>query len=355
LPAESPLTDTLRILDANLNRALEGLRVVEDYLRFVLESRQLTELCKQIRHELVSSMGHLDMRQLHRARDTLDDVGVQVTTGQEYARDSASSVVSASLNRVQQSLRCLEEYLKLDNTSAARTVEQLRYRTYTLEKVISVHGVASEKLRDARLYVLVDGMDSLGQFADRVAGLLESGVDVIQLRDKSLSDGELLQRGRLLRDRCRPAGTLLVINDRPDLARCVGADGVHLGQDDLPVKEARRIVGLDALIGVTTHSLPQARQAVVAGADYIGVGPVFPSCTKQFDEFPGLELLRAVAAEISLPAFAIGGIHDQNLADVLAGGFTRIAVSGAVTQAADPAGKVRVLCSLLMKKSSFVR
>ena len=349
LSAEFPLTDTLRILDANLNRTLEGLRVVEDYLRFVLENRQLTELCKQIRHELVSSLGYLDMRQLHRARDTIDDIGVRVTTGQEYERNSLTSVVSASLNRVQQSLRCLEEYLKLDNTSAARIVEQLRYRTYTLEKVISVHGAASEKLRDVRLYVLVDGMDSVGQFADRIAGLLESGVNMIQLRDKSLSDGELLQRGRVLRDRCCPVGTLLVMNDRPDIARCIGADGVHLGQDDLPVKEARRIVGSDALIGVSTHSLSQARQAVVAGADYIGVGPVFPSCTKQFDEFPGLELLRAVAGEISLPAFAIGGIHDQNLAEVLAGGFTRIAVSGVVTQASDPAGKVRILRSLLTK------
>ena len=102
--------------------------------------------------------------------------------------------------------------------------------------------------------------------------------------------------------------TLFIINDRPDLAALARADGVHVGQEELSVKDARSIVGPETLVGVSTHSIEQARQAVLDGANYIGVGPTFPSGTKQFEQFPGVELLRAVAAEIRLPAFAIGGI-----------------------------------------------
>ncbi len=125
------------------------------------------------------------------------------------------------------------------------------------------------------------------------------------------------------------------MNDRPDLAALASADGVHLGQEELSVKDARSIVGPQALVGVSTHSLEQARSAVIDGADYIGVGPTFPSGTKPFDEFPGVDLLRAVAAEIRLPAFAIGGIDATNVGQVLEAGFTRIAVAGAITTAED--------------------
>jgi len=353
LPAETPSPETLRILDASLNRALEGLRVVEDYLRFVLEDRHLTEICKRIRHELVISLACFDMRQLHRARDTIDDVGVHVETDQEYLRDSVSSVVSASLKRVQQSLRCLEEYVKLNDIAASRTLEQLRYRTYTLEKAISVRGVALQKLGDVRLYVLVDSMQSPQQFSARVRSIVKAGVDVIQLRDKDngQSDRELLESGHILREACCDTPTLFVMNDRPDLAYCVGADGVHLGQGDMPIKEARRIVGTSTFIGISTHNLAQAQGAVSAGADYIGVGPVFLSRTKHFDEFPGLELLREVSDNISLPIFAIGGIDRHNLADVLSTGVTRVAVSSAVMLAADPAAEVLQLRSILTEES----
>jgi thiamine-phosphate pyrophosphorylase len=126
------------------------------------------------------------------------------------------------------------------------------------------------------------------------------------------------------------------MNDRPDLAVLARADGVHVGQEEVSVKDARSIVGPDMLVGVSTHSIEQARQAVLDGANYIGVGPTFPSGTKRFAQFPGVELLRAVAEEIRLPAFAIGGIERANLAEVLAAGFTRIAVSRAISSAADP-------------------
>ncbi len=140
---------------------------------------------------------------------------------------------------------------------------------------------------------------------------------------------------------------LCIVNDRPDLAALAGADGVHVGQQDVSVKDARLIVGPESLIGVSTHSIEQARQAVLDGANYIGTGPTFPSGTKSFAHFPGLDLLRTVAAEIRLPAFAIGGISADNLADVLGTGIRRIAVSAAITAAPDPAEATRELLAAL--------
>jgi thiamine-phosphate pyrophosphorylase len=137
------------------------------------------------------------------------------------------------------------------------------------------------------------------------------------------------------------------MNDRPDLAVLCDADGVHVGQDELTVRDVRRIVGPDRLVGVSTHDIEQARQAVLDGADYLGVGPVFPSDTKSFDAFAGLEFVRQAAAEITRPWFAIGGITAANLADVTAAGAERIAIGAAICAADDPADATRALRSRL--------
>ncbi len=205
----------------------------------------------------------------------------------------------------------------------------------------------ADLLRDARLYVLLDGRDSCAGLAGLAQQLIDAGVDVLQLRDKQLPDRALLERARLLRELTAGTGTLFIVNDRPDLAVLSQADGVHVGQDELTVADCRAIAGATRLIGVSTHSPAQARQAVADGADYIGCGPTFPSQTKAFDEFPGLAFLRAVQAEIAIPAFAIGGIRGENLSRVLETGFCRIAVSGAVTAAKEPAAAARSLRQLL--------
>jgi thiamine-phosphate pyrophosphorylase len=249
---------------------------------------------------------------------------------------------------VQQSLRSLEEIAKLTDAAVAARFERLRYESYTLEKAIDVTRTSIELLRLARLYVLVDGRSSEEEFRTLVSTLVAAGVDILQLRDKQLGDRELVARARMARELTRDTATLLIINDRPDIAALSRAEGVHVGQDEISVKDARAIVGPRALIGVSTHSIEQARQAVLDGANYIGVGPTFPSETKQFAEYPGLELLRQVAGEISLPAFAIGGIKDGNISTVLKTGLKRVAVSAAVTRATNPrevAKRIRAMLS----------
>ncbi len=339
--------DLLRVLDAAANRCREGLRVLEDYVRFVLDDRHLTEQFKLLRHDLATALGHLPERLRLAARHTPGDVGTGLTTSGESRRDDPSSVLSANSARVTESLRSLEEFGKLFGAHAGSSFKQLRYRFYTLEKALGNTRTSAARLADVRLYVLVDGRSSQQQFARLITAVLEAGADMIQLRDKHLDDRQLLSRARLLRELTREKHVRLVVNDRPDLALLADADGVHVGQSDLPVRQARRIVGADRLVGVSTHSIEQARQAVLDGADYIGVGPTFPSSTKQFSEFPGLELLGAVNGEIRLPAFAIGGITPENLPQVLQTGIRRVAVSGAVLGAEDPAAVVRAFRAAL--------
>ncbi len=335
--------ELLRIFDAAANRAREALRVVEDYLRFVLDDRFLTSQCKQFRHDLTDALAHIPAGQRLAARDTQADVGTRLTTSSEALRADAEGVLAANFARLQEALRSLEEFSKLDDARAAEKIKQLRYLSYTLHRAVETTRRGMERLEKTRLYVLLDGQTDSRTLQHLVENLVGAGADILQLRDKHLPDTELLARARLIRKVTEGSETLLVINDRPDLAVLSRADGVHLGQDDLSVKDARRILGPDRLVGVSTHSLQQARRAVLDGSDYIGVGPTFPSGTKQFEAFPGVSLLQAVSAEVRLPAFAIGGITSENLGEVLAAGFTRIAVSGAVTQASDPGTAVSEL------------
>lgn len=349
-PAVSPDIATLRILDAAANRTREGLRVIEDYVRFVLDDRHLTDVCKQLRHDLTQALGQIAVEHRLAARETQADVGTALTAPTEQSRADLTSVLAASFGRLQESLRSLEEFGKLLDPAVAAVCKQLRYRTYTVQRAVEITRGSIERLAAARLYVLIDGRPSAAEFERLARALIDAGVDVLQLRDKRLGDRELLERARLLRSLTQGTQTIMVVNDRPDLAALSRADGVHVGQDELSVKDVRAVVGPEVLVGVSAHSIEQARQAVLDGANYLGVGPTFPSGTKQFDQFPGVELLRQVAAEIRLPAFAIGGIDRQNLAEVLAAGFTRIAVSGAVTAAEvaeDPAQAARDLLSRL--------
>lgn len=200
------------------------------------------------------------------------------------------------------------------------------------------------------VYVLIDGGQwKLGHaaFDSQVNQMIAAGVCLIQFRDKTLTDREHVAAGKRLSQLVQPTTAAWIMNDRVDLAIAAGADGVHLGQDDLPVEVARQMIGDGKMIGVSTHSIEQARDAVVAGADYIGVGPVFESQTKRFNQFVGVALVAAVAQEIKIPAFAIGGINLENAAQIRDAGLQRVAVSHLVNNAEDPNSVVSKLLATL--------
>ena len=330
------LTDTFRILDAAANRTREGLRVIEDFVRFGLNDTLLSRTLKEQRHELAEILNGLPASRLLAARDSAHDVGTTISTRAEYIRSSPNDVVTAAFKRVEEALRTLEEYTKVIQPDLSPRLEQLRYRIYTSEKVVVRTDAAIRRLEHQYLYLLVTAAECRTGFEATVKSALDAGVRLIQSREKSLTDREWIERARLLRRWTHEADALLIINDRPDIAVLSDADGVHVGQEELIVHDARKILGPDRLIGVSTHSLEQARQAVLDGADYLGVGPTFPSTTKMFTEFPGLDLVAAIASETRLPWFAIGGIDATNLDRVVKAGATRIAVSGTVCRSATP-------------------
>ncbi len=336
VPAEQ--MDVARILDANANRAREALRVLEEHCRFVLDDAFLSGELKRLRHDLTGVLVELGPPGEWglAARDTLGDVGTGLSTAAEEVRLSPLGVLQANCKRLQEALRCLEEFGKLKNPDLGRAVEELRYRSYTLEKALVLGGTARQRLAEARLYVLLTGAQCQHSLEWTIREAAAGGAEVLQLREKELTDRELLERARAVRRWTREARQLFILNDRSDLARLADADGVHLGQDDLPVREARRILGAEALIGVSTHNLEQLRQAIREGASYVGIGPTFPSGTKQFEELAGLEYVKQALAETSLPAFVIGGVNTQTIGAAVAAGARRVAVSQAIAGSDHP-------------------
>jgi thiamine-phosphate pyrophosphorylase len=203
-------------------------------------------------------------------------------------------------------------------------------------------------LATARLYLVAPALLKGGLLSELIADLVPAGVDIVQLREKEMEAGDLLRLAHPVLEACVAAGVPFILNDRPDVAVSLGADGVHVGQNDLPAPVARRIVGSGRIVGLSTHAPPEIDEAVGAGAaDYIAVGPVFETPTKPGRPAVGLELIRYAAAEVRFPWFAIGGIDASNLEAVLEAGAERAVVVRAITEADDPAGAAAGLRALL--------
>ncbi|HQZ66355.1 MAG TPA: thiamine phosphate synthase [Planctomycetaceae bacterium] len=369
----SEMNGAWRIIDANLNRCREGLRVLEDFARFVRNDASLSIGLKNLRHDLVAAESLLVRRPvtgnaintdhtdsgLLVHRDTERDVGKQVTAFGENRRQDLGDVVLANSRRVQEALRSLEEYGKLVAPDFAATVKQIRYQCYTLQQGLQAVAVSTSlpdrrierirRLNSSVLYVLITESTCRRPWQQVVEATLCGGADVLQLREKHLNDRELLRRARWMADACRSAGRLMIMNDRADIAVAANTDGVHTGQEEFTVADARRVLDAEQILGISTHSLAQATQALADGADYIGVGPTFPSTTKSFSEFPGLALVKEVSANVPFPVFAIGGIDAANVAEVLQAGGNRVAVTSTIVGAEEPESATRELKILLGK------
>ena len=197
---------------------------------------------------------------------------------------------------------------------------------------------AGDALRGVRLYVLLTQTHCKIPILDAAREVLRGGADVVQLREKEMRDRELVRLAHELRRMTANVAVGLIVNDRPDIARLVDADGVHLGQEDLTPAAARKVLAHGQIVGVSTHSIDQARQAVADGADYIGVGPVFPTTTKGYEQGVGLEYVRTAAAEVRVPLVAIGGITVETVPESLQAAGARhviIAVCSAILGADD--------------------
>jgi len=337
-----------RIIDANLNRSAEGLRVVEDAARFLFANKTVTENLRNIRHTIRKKFGDISDRLIFaRAADL--DIGKTISgeTTLDHKTDLKDLVV-ANFKRVEEGFRAIEENLKIvDEYKRSKEVETLRFEIYTIEKIFyqmmrrtlpqGLYGMTAEKYANGRSTV------------DVVKAMVAGGISVIQYREKHAENSfrkmyaECMEIRKITSDN----DVLFIVNDYIELAMLADADGVHVGLDDIPLKEVRKLVG-NKMVGCSTHSPAQAQAAIADGADYIGVGPLFKTSTKRDVCDPvGLEYLEYAVSHINIPFVAIGGIKEHNIHEVIKRGAKTICLVTDIVGADNIEKKVKSLIQII--------
>ncbi|MGB2925503.1 MAG: thiamine phosphate synthase [Limnothrix sp.] len=346
--APSPQTAAIfRILDANLDRAREGLRIVEEWCRFGLDNGALAADCKNMRQTL--AQWHSE--QLRAARDTPNDVGTELTHPQEETRTDLTHLLRANLCRVEEALRVLEEYSKLYDGGMAQACKQMRYQVYTLESQLFAPQL-QQKLQAAYLYLVTSPHENLFGI---VEAALQGGVHIVQYRDKDTNDDVRFANALELKKLCDRYNALFLVNDRVDLAVAVDADGVHLGQTDLPIATAREILGAGKIVGRSTTNPEEMDKALKEGADYVGVGPVYETPTKPGKAASGHAYVSYAQEYCSVPWFAIGSINTDNIHEVLGAGAERVAVVRSIMAAEQPTLATQYFVAQLSRKQTLLR
>lgn len=341
MPSQEPLSQpALRIIDANLNRACEGLRVLEDIARLALNDITISRRLKTMRHDLVTGDLSFNIKLIN-ARDSEHDVGADTrVSGQDEKKELPLAVVANS-RRVQESLRTIEELAKTEDTTLNLNPEKFqqdRFSLYTVEReLLSKLLRQDKKARIRGIHAIIDTEALAGRSHQEVARqIISGGAQAIQLRDKVSEKNELLAIAREMKALCAEHNVLFIMNDYLDLALAADADGLHIGQKDLPAGVARRLLPIDKILGLSTHSVREASAAEAVGADYIGIGSIYPTPTKETALIIGLERLRQVRKAVEIPLVAIGGITKDNVIDVISSGADSVAIISAILRAGSP-------------------
>ena len=336
-----------RLLDANINRVSEGIRVVEDVARFMYNQKEFSKELREKRHYLRKLFIEKD-RDFFNSRDTKRDVGIEITKESQLDKKSnIKNIVVGNFKRIQEGLRSIEEISKIScDYSISKEVEALRYSFYNLEKEfmgslkpeipLGLYGITAEIFSKGRSNYEV------------VTEMIKSGIKIVQYREKFKSLREKLEEAKILCELCKKNNVLFIVNDHVDITLMVDADGVHVGQEDMPVSEIRKILGANKIIGLSTHSVEDADKAVLQDVDYIGVGPIFPTTTKDRTAV-GIEYMEYVEKNINLPYIAIGGIKESNLLEVIEKGARRVALVSEILGADDIVEKVDSLNKIIQK------
>ncbi len=343
--AEIPSNQLIRVVDASLNRVSEGLRVLEEVARMVLNDKSLSQELKTLRHRLVVTNTATNL-QLLEARNAENDVGTDMGIIGEKQEKELLDVLISNARRVQESLRTLEELAKIPGTSTrsdTHKFRQARFSIYTIERLLISKLLRKEKAKlISGLYVIIDTRALQGREPVEIARqVIQGGAKVIQLRDKLMDKKTLLDLAKQLKAICTQENVLFIMNDYLDLALAVGADGLHLGQQDLPFNIARKLMPIDMLLGCSVTTVAQAIAAKFEGADYIAVGSIYPTSSKENITLVGLERLREVRQAILLPLVGIGGITKDNTSELIRAGADSVCVISAVLGADSPVEAAR--------------
>jgi thiamine-phosphate pyrophosphorylase len=346
--------DQLRIIDANINRLGEGLRVLEEFARLTLNNTDLTQQLKNMRHKMVN-VGEDLQKQLLQARDAADDVGSRMDAEGDNKTRDISSMIIANARRAQESLRVLEEMSKHPGLGLdSEEYRKFRFELYTIEKSLLFGVLRKEKIQKLTgLYVVIDTEWLKGRSpVDVTEQAIRGGANIIQLRCKERNIREFLSIARDLKNICVEKDILFIINDSLEVALAIGADGLHLGQEDLPVAIARKMIPIDMLLGCSVSTVDEAGKALADGADYLGVGAVFSTATKESAGSVGVERIKEIKQAVGLPLVAIGGINKDNLKGVIQAGADAAAVISAVMGAADIEAATRQLVNIFRGRCS---
>lgn len=303
MPVTPPSDNRIaQLIDANLDRAREGLRVMEDWCRFGLKRRDLSIQIKDWRQQL--GVHHHNI--YRKARLTSNDPAMGVSHPLQKVRSTPEAIFIANSSRVQEALRVIEEFTRITDQKLCEVATKIRYETYELEvKVLNTSESINKRqtLKNCSIYLITTNRRNLEEI---VLQALKAGVKIVQYREKLLHDNEKISQAKCLASLCKKYNSLFIVNDRIDIALAVDADGIHLGQKDIPAKIARELLGGEKIIGRSTHCFEDIKNAEQEGCDYIGIGPIFPSKTKNELNPIGIDYLRKGLSETLLPAFAIG-------------------------------------------------
>ena len=332
-----------QLIDANLDRAREGLRVMEDWCRFGLKRSDFSVQIKDWRQQLGAHHHNI----YRKARLTSNDPAMGVSHPLQKIRSTPETVFIANSSRVQEALRVIEEFTRTTDPNLCEIATKIRYETYEIEiKVLNTtEGINKRQtLKDCAIYLITTNRKDLEGI---VLQSLKAGVKIVQYREKFLNDNEKISQAKCLSSLCKKYNALFIINDRIDIALAVNADGIHLGQEDIPTKIARELLGAEKIIGRSTHCIEDIKNAEKEECDYIGIGPIFPSETKKQLNPIGIDYLRRGLSETLLPAFAIGGINSSNINELNKINNLRIAVSDAIINSNNPFSTTQALLKFL--------
>lgn len=328
-----------RVIDANINRVSEGLRVIEDIERFIYENKNLARELRELRHLTRKSFYS---EELLSKRNSLGDVGLNISKNSNLdKKHNIEEVLISNFKRVEEGLRSIEEGLKITgNYKESKIYENIRFRVYDLER----KALTKKTFPKSDIYAILGEEFSNGKTNIEVTKeLINAGVKIIQYREKSKSNREQLEECKEIRELTEKSGVTFIVNDNVSIGLAVKADGIHIGQDDIDIEEARKLAP-NMIIGLSTHNGDQAKEAVKKGADYIGVGPIFHTNTKKvLEKSDGLDYLRWVKENIDLPYVAIGGIKEENIKSVKESGGYCFAMISEIVGSKDILNKVNVL------------
>ncbi|MBM2831391.1 MAG: thiamine-phosphate pyrophosphorylase, partial [Dehalococcoidia bacterium] len=319
--------------------------------RFALNHEPLDRELRTLRHQLREGLKPLESV-LISSRDAAGDIGADAEGPARAKREDMAGLVTANAKRAQEALRVLEELARLPEMAGAMSgdsYERARFALYDTEKRILSLLWRHDKRQTIRgLYVIIDTESLRGRKAIDVTGqAIRGGARIIQLRDKTLPKGELEKIAQGMKALCKGHGVPFIVNDHLDIALATGADGLHLGQKDMAVATARRLLPADRVIGCSTKTVEQALKAQAEGADYLAVGAIYPTSTKVETVLVGLERLREIKSKASLPVVAIGGINRGNAAEVVEAGADALAVITAVLTPEDAEQAARQMVSVI--------